>query len=119
MGLKAWVLSWELLASAQAQFPYESLFLVIARRAVKLASVRVARESPHFMLLKDTPAMGEVMGRSGEHRIEVALTEEDFNACSGPPRGAMEFATHTFMVSVKLEIRRSHRGDTYGRRGCC
>jgi len=54
------------------------------------------------MLLKYTPAMGEVMGRSGEHRIEVALTEEAYFACSGPPVRAMEFVTHTFVVSVNL-----------------
>ena len=64
------------------------------------------------MLLKDIPAMGEVVGRSVEHRIEVALTEEVF-ACSGSPRGTMEFVTHTFAVAM-----RGKRGGTCGRGEC-
>jgi len=52
------------------------------------------------MLLEDVPAMGKVVSRSVEHRIEVALTEEIFIASSGSLRGATKFATNTFAVSV-------------------
>jgi len=52
------------------------------------------------MLLEDIPAMGEVVSRSVEHRIEVTLTEEIFIASSGSPWGTMKFATNTFAVSV-------------------
>jgi len=69
---------------------FEALFLAIAQGwAIKLASVKAWFEIRHGdFLFKYIPAMGEVLGKPVEHRIEITLTEGNLNAVSdSPPSG--------------------------------